>query len=230
MPSPASGSLRRCPPVVARLRRSPPATARRTAAAGTARRRRPERTPGRRPGSGRASPPRPRTALVEHAFGQRQRDEEPAVGTGRHRVRHVRVERREARVEARRVQRLQTLDLRRQQPAPAPLVGDALRDVAGRDVGVLRRPFASVGIMSGRPIMKPVRTPGAISLVNELMMQRALRRQLSRASAPRGRDSAAAGTARPRRSGSPCRSASSAICAPLRRPSRSRPPDSGSPG
>src|SRR5471030_464435 len=58
----------------------------------------------------------------QHAFRERERDEEAAVGARSDRVRHVFVQTGETRVETRRVQRFQPFDLRRQESPAAPFV------------------------------------------------------------------------------------------------------------
>ncbi len=105
----------------------------------------------------------------QHTLRQRERDEEAAIGARVDRVGHELVQRDQARVEARQVQLLQALDLRLQEPAPAPLVGDALRQIAWRDVGVFGHLGELRDQVADAPIMNPVRTPGAISFVNEHM-------------------------------------------------------------
>src|SRR5262245_36968945 len=74
-----------------------------------------------------------------HTLGQRDRDEEASIRTRRAGLWHVPVEPRKARIQARRIQLLQALDLRRQKSSPAPFGCDSLRDIARRDVRILGR-------------------------------------------------------------------------------------------
>src|SRR5262245_41332619 len=62
-----------------------------------------------------------------NAFRQRQRKEKAAVRARGLRIRHVLSEGCQAGVQTRRIKLLELLDLRSQQPAPAPFVSDALR-------------------------------------------------------------------------------------------------------
>src|SRR6266849_4629311 len=73
-----------------------------------------------------------------NAQRQRDRDEEPAVGARRRRLRHEAVDRAETSVEPRRIEHLQPVDLSRQEPVAAVLEGGRLCEVARGDVRVLR--------------------------------------------------------------------------------------------
>src|SRR4029078_5245501 len=70
--------------------------------------------------------------------GQVYRQKKPAVRPNGRGIGHVLVDGGECCVEARRIEPLQPLDLRTELSLQAPLGGTAAREVAGRDVGVLR--------------------------------------------------------------------------------------------
>ena len=78
-----------------------------------------------------------RTAVVVTPSGSVSEMKKPPSGRVGLRVGHVRVEPGQAGVEPRRVSAFSRSICGAEQAAPAPFVGDALRDVAGRDVRVL---------------------------------------------------------------------------------------------